>query len=1293
MKTLQSTNRKSILALCLRACAPLCLFCPPVFAAINPSINYQGFLVSKATNLAVDTSQAMKFVLHTAAVGDMPTTPPFTETRCTVEVSKGRYDVEIGSMTVGGIPASIFKDYQNIWLEINVSPSGNCAGPYEAMQPRIKLAASPYAFSSVYASTAAAATPLFRANTIGALDVTDNGGLTISTNLYVMGGISVGEISPGQKLSVTGKVESKGLGVGGFVFPDGSEQITAIANTSWGMFGADVGSINPGNVGISTGAPQARLHIASDTYCDTCPMLLVTAGAGDPAFKVTGEGFATARNYFGDGSTLDGVVRTAGDTMGPLTLTAGSSITVTAANGISAPRLKLSNNVEISTTTTLNHSGVYISTNVFLPVGAKYYGDGSALQYVVSMDDTKVLKAGDTMTGQLNLPSLVVTSSFTVGVVGASTFSVLAGGVAVGNAGYLARFTVGGGIIATSSITAQGNLYAPVLSATSANISQGVTASSGVFTAVGAAQYSLVTSSSIFVGAGGYYIGDGSKLNFVTGTDASKVIKAGDTMTGNLTMSGSRITVILSSATEQYALTVSSVANPPNYWLAVTTGGNVGVQMSNPASPLSVYSRIQIGNHGTDTPASLHINSYNDRNYIRWSDGNSTDLGVLGFLYGPADRDFIYRAGASDLTSGGGTEVFRIRTSPDANNWRFGIGTINPAEKFHVATNLLVSTSPNNPILYVSTTTGQVGISTGATAYALQVNGGIYASSITAVSFHGNGAGLTEINAGALPASITVSTIIAASATGVVFSSEVFLNAKVNAGLGNIATLDPDANLQVMESVRIGAEGEGNTGAYLSLRPAGGPAYIKWSRGSGAYNNKGVLGFSGTAGLDNDLIYRANATLTDNGVEIFRVMGINSATDDMSNLGKFGIGTGRLSTPINPLEGFHVATNLLVSTAAASPILYVSTTTDRVGIGMADPQARLHVLSNSTIDPYVFVASHAVTGGLVVSTSGRVGVGITGPVARLDVKQSSGDTYALKVSSNDGTTAMMALDSAGQLGIGVNPPRAALSIGSGAILADGGYTDTLSVPVTGAGTRFMWLPSVAAIRAGAVGGTQWDTVGKYSTAFGDGTQATGDYSVAIGQNNKSYGDFSMVVGGRSNKVAGSESVVAGGYQNEVFGQYSFISGGSNNIVLSSFSWAGGYNNYLDVASSGTFVWGYDDNHDPGIDNTFKVTDDFVFLIDPADIKGYKVGVGTPSPQARLDVNGSAQFGAGPSKSTFTAEGFWQPRWMDNAEIQAAVPGVIGVVVGNSSIKDLCISTGAAAGNWALVGTKGLTGCY
>ena len=57
-----------------------------------------------------------------------------------------------------------------------------------------------------------------------------------------------------------------------------------------------------------------------------------------------------------------------------------------------------------------------------------------------------------------------------------------------------------------------------------------------------------------------------------------------------------------------------------------------------------------------------------------------------------------------------------------------------------------------------------------------------------------------------------------------------------------------------------------------------------------------------------------------------------------------------------------------------------------VGMGTTNPQGKLHILSDSTTDPYVFVTSHTTAGyGVVVSTTGNVGIGTTAPGATLQV--------------------------------------------------------------------------------------------------------------------------------------------------------------------------------------------------------------------------------------------------------------------------------------------------------------------
>lgn len=72
-----------------------------------------------------------------------------------------------------------------------------------------------------------------------------------------------------------------------------------------------------------------------------------------------------------------------------------------------------------------------------------------------------------------------------------------------------------------------------------------------------------------------------------------------------------------------------------------------------------------------------------------------------------------------------------------------------------------------------------------------------------------------------------------------------------------------------------------------------------------------------------------------------------------------------------------------------------------------------------------------------------------------------------------------------------------------AVLMDG---TTGAVPVTGAGTRAMWVPVNSAFRVGAVSGTGWDTTGNWSACFCNdvGAQYPGGFSSGITSLGYSY---------------------------------------------------------------------------------------------------------------------------------------------------------------------------------------------
>ena len=85
-----------------------------------------------------------------------------------------------------------------------------------------------------------------------------------------------------------------------------------------------------------------------------------------------------------------------------------------------------------------------------------------------------------------------------------------------------------------------------------------------------------------------------------------------------------------------------------------------------------------------------------------------------------------------------------------------------------------------------------------------------------------------------------------------------------------------------------------------------------------------------------------------------------------------------------------------------------------------------------------------------------------------------------------------------------------------------------TVPVSGAGTRMMFLPGYGAFRAGKVDGDHWDAanIGIESVALGRNVTASGSGSVALGTYNTASGSGSFVAG-FSSDATGSNSISMG----------------------------------------------------------------------------------------------------------------------------------------------------------------------
>lgn len=209
-------------------------------------------------------------------------------------------------------------------------------------------------------------------------------------------------------------------------------------------------------------------------------------------------------------------------------------------------------------------------------------------------------------------------------------------------------------------------------------------------------------------------------------------------------------------------------------------------------------------------------------------------------------------------------------------------------------------------------------------------------------------------------------------------------------------------------------------------------------------------------------------------------------------------------------------------------------------------------------------------------------------------------------------------------------------------------TNPTTAPVSGAGTRLMWIPSRSAFRVGTVydagsnGGSNWDASkiglhsfatglntiasGRISTALGNFTSATGNASTAMGNitiasgaiatamgnSTSATGDFSTAMGsyGSTNGRTGS-FIIHDNINENVFG---ITSNSLDNQMVMKFD--GGFSFYSGGASDASM----------GFEKTRGLTvyGKGISTYGGGNIyteNGGKIGVNTATPNATLQVNG------------------------------------------------------------------------
>lgn len=137
-------------------------------------------------------------------------------------------------------------------------------------------------------------------------------------------------------------------------------------------------------------------------------------------------------------------------------------------------------------------------------------------------------------------------------------------------------------------------------------------------------------------------------------------------------------------------------------------------------------------------------------------------------------------------------------------------------------------------------------------------------------------------------------------------------------------------------------------------------------------------------------------------------------------------------------------------------------------------------------------------------------------------------------------------DSGGNLSIN-NVTTTKIRLTNGIVWGTGNYTGvTNTIPTITVGPQLMWIPEMAAFRAGyntsPLGVPKWGplNVGSYSASFGNANYASGDYSISAGFLSTAGGFYSTAFGYQAT-ASGQASVALGGIS-LASGSFSFATG-------------------------------------------------------------------------------------------------------------------------------------------------------